>query len=161
MTTTLADGTTVAPPSTTTSSMVPPSSSISEDPQQSNNNSSSSNNAEDQQRLTNTTACLPIVYGSIAHFLGKKADEFKTHEWTLYVRGPNHEDLSSVVSSVIFTLHPSFAKPIRELTQPPFEVTERGWGEFEAQIRIIWKDSTEKPSVVCFCLFVCVISCVI
>ena len=41
---------------------------------------------EDQQRLSNTTACLPIIYGSIAHYLGKKADEFQTHEWSLYVR---------------------------------------------------------------------------
>ena len=104
---------------------------------------------EDQQRLSNTTACLPIIYGSIAHYLGKKADEFQTHEWSLYVRGPNHEDLSSVITSVVFTLHPSFAKPVRELTHPPFEVTERGWGEFEAQIRINWKDPTVNASVVC------------
>lgn len=99
-------------------------------------------------RLENTTAFLPIVYGSVAFYLGKKADEFQTHEWTLYVRGPNHEDLSCVISKVIFQLHASFAQPVREYTQPPFEVTERGWGEFEAQIRIVWKDTTEKPTVV-------------
>jgi YEATS domain-containing protein 4 len=50
---------------------------------------------------------------------------------------------------VAFQLHASFAQPIRELTQPPFEVTERGWGEFEAQIKIVWKDPTEKPTLVC------------
>lgn len=99
-------------------------------------------------RLSKTTACLPIVYGSIAFYLGKKADEFSTHEWTLFVRGPHHEDLSPAISKVIFQLHPSFAQPVRELTEPPFEVTERGWGEFEAQIRIIWSDPTEKPTVV-------------
>lgn len=99
-------------------------------------------------RLSKTTACLPIVYGSVAHYLGKKADEFQTHEWTLYLRGPNQDDLSLVVSKVVFQLHASFAQPIRELPQPPFEVTERGWGEFEAQIKIHWKDVTEKPTVV-------------
>jgi YEATS domain-containing protein 4 len=99
-------------------------------------------------RLTKTTACLPIVYGSVAFFLGKKADEFQTHTWTLHLRGANHEDLSVVISKVVFQLHASFAQPIRELTSPPFEVTEGGWGEFEAQIRIIWKDPTEKPTVV-------------
>ena len=98
--------------------------------------------------MSKTTVCLPIVYGSIAFYLGKKADEFSTHQWTLYIRGPNHEDLSVVISKVIFQLHPSFAQPIRELTAPPFEVTECGWGEFEAQIRIIWKDPEEKPTVV-------------
>jgi hypothetical protein len=59
------------------------------------------------------------------------------------VRGPNNKDLSVVIAKVVFQLHASFAQPIQEFSQPPFEVTERGWGKFEAQIRIIWKDSTE------------------
>mmetsp|Transcript_11980 Transcript_11980/g.18387 ORF Transcript_11980/g.18387 Transcript_11980/m.18387 type:complete len:291 (-) Transcript_11980:1522-2394(-) len=99
-------------------------------------------------RMKDTMVCLPIVYGSVAFFLGKKADEYHTHKWTLYVRGPNNEDLSLCIEKVIFQLHPSFTQPVRELTEPPFEVTERGWGEFEAQIRIVWKDSKEKPTIV-------------
>lgn len=102
-------------------------------------------------RLKNTTASLPIVYGSIAFYLGKKADELQTHEWTLFLRGPNqHEDHLNglVISKVVFQLHPSFAQPTRELTEPPYEVTERGWGEFEAQIRIHWKDPTEQTTIV-------------
>lgn len=108
----------------------------------------SKNSSNKSSRLSKTTACLPIVYGSIAFYLGKKADEFQTHEWTLFVRGPHHEDLSPAIAKVIFQLHPSFAQPVRELTQPPFEVTERGWGEFEAQIRIVWTDPSEKTTVV-------------
>jgi len=101
------------------------------------------------KRLERTTACVPIVYGSVAFYLGKKADEYQTHQWTLHVRGPDgSEDLSQVVSKVVFQLHASFAQPTRELTDPPYEVTERGWGEFEAQIRIVWKDPTEKSTVV-------------
>ena len=100
------------------------------------------------KRLEKTTACLPIAFGSVAFYLGKKADEFQTHQWTLFVRGPNNEDLSGVVSKVVFQLHASFAQPVRELESPPFEVTERGWGEFEAQIRIVWKDETEKATLV-------------
>lgn len=99
-------------------------------------------------RLPNTTACLPFVYGSVAFYLGKKADEFSTHKWSLYLRGPNDEDISHCIAKVIFELHPSFSQPLRELVSPPFEVTERGWGEFEAQIRILWKDPDEKPIVV-------------
>jgi len=52
------------------------------------------------------------------------------------------------VAKVVFQLHASFAQPIREYTEPPFEVTERGWGEFEAQIRIHWKDPAEKVTIV-------------
>jgi YEATS domain-containing protein 4 len=101
------------------------------------------------RRTKNTTAYLPIVYGSIAHYLGKKkTDEYNTHEWTLFVRGPNQEDFSPAISKVVFQLHPSFAQPTRELTEPPYEVTERGWGEFEAQIRIHWKEEAHERSTV-------------
>ena len=68
------------------------------------------------------------------------------------------------------TLHPSFAEPLRSkyflvycrynylinslafvcffktvVDRAPFEVTEFGWGEFEAGIRIIFKDKSEQP----------------
>lgn len=57
----------------------------------------------------------PIAFGvgSVAVHLGKKSEEYSTHRWKLYVRGPNNEDLSSFVQKVAFTLHPSFAEPIR------------------------------------------------
>lgn len=97
-------------------------------------------------RHENTTICLPIVYGSIAFPL-HKSEEYNTHRWTLYVRGPNNEDLSQGIAKVVFQLHPSFAQPVRELTAPPFEVTEKGWGEFEASIRIVWRDPAEKALV--------------
>lgn len=106
------------------------------------------NQDSNNQRLEKTTACLPIVYGSVAFYLGKKiADEFQTHQWTLYIRGPNNEDLSSCISKVIFQLHPSFAQPVREISSPPFEVCEKGWGEFEAQIRIVWNDPSEQSVI--------------
>lgn len=64
------------------------------------------------QVLTLTKICLDAP-GSIAFYLGKKAQEYQTHSWTLYVRGPQDEDLSAFVSKVAFTLHPSFAQPVR------------------------------------------------
>ena len=99
---------------------------------------------DNNNRLVNTTTCFPIAYGSIAFYLGKQAtDETKTHKWTLYVRHPDPTyDLSKAISKVIFQLHPSFPQPTRELTCPPYEVTEMGWGEFEASIRIIWRDDS-------------------
>jgi len=99
-------------------------------------------------RLEKTTAVLPLVRGSVAFYLGKAADEFSTHVWTLYLRGANNEDLSVCIQKVTFQLHASFQQPLREFTEPPFEVTEKGWGEFEAQIRIYWKDPTEKTTMV-------------
>lgn len=98
------------------------------------------------KRLENTSICVPIVYGSISFPL-KKTEEYNTHRWTLFMRGANNEDLSQGIAKVVFQLHPSFAQPVRELTAPPFEVTEKGWGEFEASIRIVWRDPNEKALV--------------
>ena len=98
-------------------------------------------------RLLNTTVCVPVVYGSMAFPLKKPDANNNTHQWTLYLRGPNNEDLSAGIAKVVFQLHPSFAQPVRELTAPPFEVTEKGWGEFEASIRIVWRDVGEKAMV--------------
>ena len=77
-----------------------------------------------------------IIVGTIAHYLGKKADEYHSHRWTVYVRGLDGEDLSHCVESVEFALHPSFDEPTRVLTQAPYEVTETGWGEFDIGVKI-------------------------
>jgi YEATS domain-containing protein 4 len=76
--------------------------------------------AAPKTRLEKTTVCLPLVHGSVAFYLGKKADEYQTHQWTLFLRGPNNEDLSVVISKVVFQLHASFAQPVREFTAPPY-----------------------------------------
>jgi len=101
---------------------------------------------EQKKEKKQTAVCCPIVYGSIAFFLGSRAsDEYRTHEWTLFVRGARGEDLSYFIDKVVFKLHPSFAQPVREVTEAPFQVTEKGWGEFEAAIRLHFKDPTERP----------------
>jgi hypothetical protein len=113
-----------------------------------------------ENRLSNTTICLPLVHGSVAWFLGPGKNDFQTHQWTLYLRGANNEDLSACIDKVVFQLHPSFAQPIRVFSVCPYEVTEKGWGEFEAQITIHWKDPTEKTTIVrvdivCFETLIC------
>ncbi len=75
-----------------------------------------------------------IAYGSIALWLGPKRPMHKTHRWTLFVRGPHNEDLSYMLRSVEFHLHESFPHAVRVVTQPPYQVTETGWGEFEARM---------------------------
>lgn len=92
-----------------------------------------------------TFVTCPFVYGSIAYYMGKKADSYASHKWSLFIRGPNFENMSSFISRVVFTLHPSFAVPIREILEPPYQVSEYGWGEFEAGIRIFFRDPNEQP----------------
>ncbi|XP_024370949.1 transcription initiation factor TFIID subunit 14b isoform X1 [Physcomitrium patens] len=96
-------------------------------------------------RIKGVEITVPIVYGSISFWLGKKAAE-STHKWTTYVRSATNEDLSVLIKKVVFQLHPSFEKPTRTADAAPFELSESGWGEFEIGITIYFHpDVGEKP----------------
>lgn len=92
------------------------------------------------------TIVKPLVYGNVARSFGKKREEDgHTHQWTVYVKPYQNEDMSTYVKKIHFKLHESYANPNRVVTKPPFEVTETGWGEFEIVIKIHFHDPTERP----------------
>ncbi|GMF26743.1 unnamed protein product [Phytophthora lilii] len=64
-------------------------------------------------RQKNVVVSKPILYGSVATYLGRKAEETKTHRWSIYLRGVDNEDLSYMISKVVISLHVSFANPVR------------------------------------------------
>ncbi|KAF8410469.1 hypothetical protein HHK36_002998 [Tetracentron sinense] len=88
------------------------------------------------KRLKDVEISVPIVYGTISFWLGKKASEYHSHKWTVYVRGATNEDLSVVIKRAVFQLHASFNNPTRVVESPPFEISESGWGEFEIAITL-------------------------
>lgn len=97
------------------------------------------------KRLKDVEICVPIVYGTMSFFLGKKASETQSHKWTVYVRGARNEDLGVVIKRVVFQLHPSFKNPVRVIESPPFELSECGWGEFEIAISLFFhNDACDK-----------------
>ena len=58
---------------------------------------------------------------------GKKADETRPQEWTVFLRSANaDEDMSTYIKKVVFILHPTLQPPTRVLETAPFEVTEFG-----------------------------------
>lgn len=86
------------------------------------------------------------MYGNIAKYFGKKREEDgHTHQWTVYLKSFNNEDMSAYIKKVHFKLHESYANPNRILTKPPYEITETGWGEFEIVIKAYFHDPTERP----------------
>ena len=102
------------------------------------------------KRLRDTVISKAIVVGNITYPQPKSgahlADGYKMHDWALYVRGVNHEDLSYFISSVEFELDPSFLQPHRVVNAPgPFVLVESGWGEFVVTITIHFIDNIEKP----------------
>jgi len=87
-----------------------------------------------------------FVVGTLAFWLGKRAEDNKSHEWTVHVRSANgDEDAGLWIKRVVFQLHPTLQPPTRVIDSPPFEVTESGWGEFEIHMQIYVHDCNEKP----------------
>ena len=94
------------------------------------------------------------VYGSEAvpfdpNNRPKDAPADHTHMWKVFVRGVNGEDISYWLKKVQFKLHDTYPQSVRSIDQPPFEVEETGWGEFEVGIKFYFvQESTEKPQQV-------------
>nr|CAG8527163.1 8393_t:CDS:2 [Entrophospora candida] len=90
------------------------------------------------KRTKGITIVRPIVYGNVATLLPqKKAPESDhTHKWTVSVSGINGEDISYFVKRVTFKLHETYPNSSRVVENPPFEITETGWGEFELSIKL-------------------------
>ena len=56
-------------------------------------------------RLKGVTIVKPIVYGNHSQHFGKKREpDGHTHDWTVYVKPFNNEDMSSYVKKVQFKL---------------------------------------------------------
>lgn len=48
----------------------------------------------------------------------------------------DEEVAATILDRVTYTLHPTFANPIRTLKHSPFRVEEQGWGEFDIPITV-------------------------
>ena len=95
--------------------------------------------ADTRTVAANHAHCL--VFGSIAKPIdpnnrpaGINAEH--THQWWVYVKGVDNEDISYWLKKVQFKLHETYTNSLRTIEAPPFEVTETGWGEFEVQIKL-------------------------
>ncbi|GAA5953189.1 hypothetical protein JCM8115_000454 [Rhodotorula mucilaginosa] len=116
-----------------------------------------------QKRVRGVTVSRPIVYGNSCVLLTEeeRAGTDHTHRWTVGVRSaasapypnqhPNQQiggadDISYMIKKVTFKLYETYKNPLRSIEQPPFEVTETGWGEFDIVIKVFFApESNEKP----------------
>lgn len=74
-------------------------------------------------------------------------EDNSTHKWMVYVRGPKESpDVNHIIKKIIFYLHPSY-KPndVVEVTESPFHLSRRGWGEFPLRIQIHFNCKLNKP----------------
>ncbi|SCU81657.1 LAFA_0C06392g1_1 [Lachancea sp. 'fantastica'] len=102
------------------------------------------------KRIKTLSVARPIIHGNSAKKMGDvkppNAPVEHSHIWTIFVKGPNGEDLSDIIKNVVFKLHETYPNPVRTVEAPPFELTETGWGEFEINVKIHFVDAAgEKP----------------
>ena len=62
------------------------------------------------------------------------------------MRGVDQEDISQFVKTVEFILDKdTFVEPEIRISQPPFEIHESGWGEFQIGVNLYFHDETLEP----------------
>lgn len=89
-----------------------------------------------------------LLVGNISKWMSTENDEdSSTHKWMVYVRGPKESpDISHIVSKIVFYLHPSYRpNDVIEVTESPFHLCRRGWGEFPLRAQICFKNHFNKP----------------
>uniref|UniRef100_A0A8C9YJC0 MLLT1 super elongation complex subunit n=1 Tax=Sander lucioperca TaxID=283035 RepID=A0A8C9YJC0_SANLU len=95
------------------------------------------------------TLQVKLELGHRAQLRKKVTSEGFTHDWMVFVRGPETGDIQHFVEKVVFRLHESFPKPKRVCKEPPYKVEESGYAGFLMPIEVYFKNK-EEPKKVCF-----------
>uniref|UniRef100_A0A8C7YCN4 YEATS domain-containing protein n=1 Tax=Oryzias sinensis TaxID=183150 RepID=A0A8C7YCN4_9TELE len=80
-----------------------------------------------------------LELGHRAQVRKKPTAEGFTHDWMVFVRGPDHCNIQHFVEKVVFHLHESFPKPKRVCKDPPYKVEESGYAGFILPIEVYFK----------------------
>ena len=66
-------------------------------------------------------------------------ENFPIRQWSIQIGlldQSGNEIAANILDRVTYTLHPTFANPVRTLKTSPFRVEEQGWGEFDVPIAV-------------------------
>ncbi|XP_010003882.1 PREDICTED: protein ENL [Chaetura pelagica] len=100
-------------------------------------------------KVQECTVQVKLELGHRAQLRKKPTTEGFTHDWMVFVRGPEQFDIQHFVERVVFRLHESFPKPKRVCKEPPYKVEESGYAGFIMPIEVHFKNK-EEPKKVCF-----------
>ncbi|XP_069034010.1 protein AF-9 isoform X2 [Embiotoca jacksoni] len=90
---------------------------------------------------------VKLELGHRAQVRKKPTVEGFTHDWMVFVRGPEHSNIQHFVEKVVFHLHESFPKPKRVIKDPPYKVEESGYAGFILPIEVYFKNKEEPKKV--------------
>uniref|UniRef100_A0A8C5RRZ6 MLLT1 super elongation complex subunit n=1 Tax=Laticauda laticaudata TaxID=8630 RepID=A0A8C5RRZ6_LATLA len=86
------------------------------------------------------TVQVKLELGHRAQLRKKPTTEGFTHDWMVFVRGPEQFEIQHFVERVVFRLHQSFPKPKRVCKEPPYKVEESGYAGFIMPIEVYFKN---------------------
>ncbi|XP_047242502.1 protein AF-9 isoform X2 [Girardinichthys multiradiatus] len=90
---------------------------------------------------------VKLELGHRAQFRKKPTAEGFTHDWMVFVRGPENCNIQHFVEKVVFHLHESFPKPKRVCKDPPYKVEESGYAGFILPIEVYFRNKEEPKKV--------------
>ncbi len=91
-----------------------------------------------------------VLFGNVARKLetvAKRGDLTVTHEFTVFLRGFDNQDISYIVKQVEIQLHSSMEQPRRVIRYPPFETSCVCYAESDINIRVTFIDEAEADPV--------------
>lgn len=93
---------------------------------------------------------IRVIVGNVSKYISsdkRDPNDHSTHKWMVYVRcPPGDPDISSLVHKVRFFLHPSYRpNDLVEVTEAPFHLVRKGWGEFPLRVQLHFRDRWNKP----------------
>ncbi|XP_073492441.1 protein AF-9 isoform X2 [Aquarana catesbeiana] len=86
---------------------------------------------------------VKLELGHRAQVRKKPTLEGFTHDWMVFVRGPEHSNIQHFVEKVVFHLHESFPRPKRVCKDPPYKVEESGYAGFILPIEVYFKNKSD------------------
>ncbi|ELT90175.1 hypothetical protein CAPTEDRAFT_223937 [Capitella teleta] len=97
--------------------------------------------------LNNESVQVKLELGHSAVLRDRPTPDGLTHDWTMFIRGPEGSNIQHFVEKVIFYLHESFPKPKRVVKEPPYSVSESGYGSFLLPIEIVFRNRDEPKRI--------------
>lgn len=94
---------------------------------------------------------IQLVLGHKASLRTKRTPQGFTHDWEVFIRGPERTNIQNFVDKVVFYLHKDFQKPKRVVKEANAEgayvVRESGYGCFSLPIEVYFKNKDEPRKV--------------
>ncbi|KAL0486681.1 YEATS family protein [Acrasis kona] len=101
---------------------------------------------EDRREIEQVVVEHKDVFIGNAHSVRPRNGE-DWHEWRLFVRMRDEDNIEDYIDKVVVKLHPTFTPSTVVLSDPPFEMKRLGWGVFNIKVTLHFKQEYNKKNL--------------